>query len=206
MFEKQTPGHLATGAPEMKGTGAPGHRATDKKPRTGMPGALRWTMFLFLGIAVTAAAGYLVAALVFFPAPLLPSERQVARVTGMTENEARRELEKQGLTAAVTGREPHPTLPTGAVLWQDPTAGVAVPRGTIVALVLSAGLPRVVVPDVRQYDIEFAQRLLMAAGLRVDGIDSLDVKGVPSGAAGSTNPAAGDSVLIGHSVQLHIAR
>jgi len=214
MFEKRTPGHPGTGGPEKKGTGAPGHRGTgapghrgtDKKPRTRMPGGLRWAMFLVLGIAVTAAAGYLVAALVFFPAPLLPNERQVARVTGMTEDEARRELEKLGLTATVTGREPHPKLPPGAVLYQDPTAGVAVPRGTMVALVLSAGVPRVTVPDVRNYDIEFAQRLLMAAGLRVDGIDSLDVKGVPSGAAGSTNPAAGDSVLIGRSVQLHIAR
>ena len=106
----------------------------------------------------------------------------------------------------MTGREPSPSLPPGSVLWQDPTSGVAVPRGTIVSLILASGIPRVMVPDVRGFDVEFAQRLLMAAGLRVDGIDSLDVKGVPSGVAGSTDPAAGDSVLIGRSVLLHIAR
>jgi serine/threonine-protein kinase len=205
MFEKRAPKQRGAGAPEKKSSGAPGHRGTEKT-RTRVPAGLRWAVFLVLGVAVTAAAGYLVAALVFFPAPLLPNERQVARVTGMSEDEARRELLTQGLTAEVTGREPHPTLPPGAVLWQDPSAGIAVPRGTMVSLVLSAGVPRVLVPDVRGYDIEFAQRLLMAAGLRVDGIDSLDVKGVPSGAAGGTNPAAGDSVLIGRSVLLHIAR
>ena len=197
MFEKRA---------SKEGTAAQPHGRTARTPRAKLPPGLRWAIFLVLGIAVTAAAGYLVAALVFFPAPLMPNERQVARVTGMSEDEARRELEQQGLAADGTGREPHPALPPGAVLWQDPSAGVAVPRGTTVGLVLSAGVPRVVVPDVRGYDIEFAHRLLMAAGLRVDGIDSLDVKGVPSGAAGSTNPAAGDSVLIGRSVLLHIAR
>lgn len=198
MFEK-----CGSVAPKKTETGV-ARRETGK--RTRLPGGLRWALFLVLGVAVTAAAGYLVAALVFFPAPLLPNERQVARVTGMSEDEARRELEKQGLTVEVIGREPNPTLPPGAVLWQDPTAGIAVPRGTMVSLVLASGIPKVAVPDVRGYDIEFAQRLLAAAGLRVDGIDSLDVKGVPSGVAGSTEPAAGDSVLIGRSILLHIAR
>lgn len=206
MFEKRAPGQRGTGGPKKKDAGGPGDRGTGTKTRVRLAPGLRWALLVTFGVAATAAAGYLVAALVFFPAPLLPNERQVARVTGMSEEEARRELDKQGLVVEVTGRETHPTLPPGAVLWQDPTPGVAVPRGSTVGLVLSAGVPRVVVPDVRGYDIEFAQRLLMAAGLRVDGIDSLDVKGVPAGVAGSTNPAAGDSVLIGHSITLHIAR
>lgn len=215
MFEKRAPGSRGTGAPRNRGselrekkpeTGAPGNRGTGRKPQLRLPAGLRWALFLALGVAVTAAAGYLVAALVFFPAPLLPNERQVARVSGMSEDEARRELEKLGLVAEVIGREPHPTLPPGTVLWQDPTAGIAVPRGTTVTLVLSSGVPRVVVPDVRGFDIEIAQRMLAAAGLRVDGMDSLDVKGVPSGLAGSTFPAAGDSVIIGRSLMLHIAR
>jgi len=203
MFEKLGSATGGTGVPKKPETG-------DRRPGTGplarLPAGARWALFLCLGVALTAAAGYLVAALVFFPAPLLPNERQVARVTGKSESSARRDLEAQGLTVEVAGREPSPTLPRGAVLWQDPPAGTAVPRGTLVSLILASGVPRVLVPDVRGYDIEFAQRLLTAAGLRVDGIDSLDVKGVPTGAAGSTSPAAGDSVLIGRSVQLHIAR
>jgi len=199
MFEKLGPGAGKTG--KTGKTVEPVKAASPTRP-----GGIRGAIYLVVGVAVTVAAGYLVAALVFFPAPLLSSERQVARVTGMSEGEARRELEKQGLAAEVTGREPSPTVPPGAVLWQDPTSGVAVPRGTTVSLILASGVPRVLVPDVRGYDIEFAQRLLAAAGLRVDGIDSLDVKGVLSGAAGSTEPAAGDSVQIGRSILLHIAR
>jgi len=155
---------------------------------------------------VTGGAGYFVAALWLFPAPLLPNERQVARVGGLTESAARRALEQQGLTADVVAREPSPNITQGAVIWQDPPPGVAVPRGHQVRLVLSAGLPVVAVPDVRGYDAEFAQRLLAAAGLRVDGIDTVDVKGVAPGAAGSTDPRAGDSVLVGRTIILHLAR
>ena len=165
---------------------------------------LKWALWLVAGIAVTAAAGYLVAALWLFPAPLLPNERQVARVSGMSENDARRELERHGLAAEVTAREPSPGSGEGTVVWQDPPPGVAVPRGTTVKLILSSGLPVVAVPDVRGFDAMFAQRLIAAAGLRVEGIDTLDVKGVPPGAAGGTSPAAGDSVLLGRGLILHL--
>ena len=166
---------------------------------------LKWALWMALGIAVTAGAGYLVAALWLFPAPLLPNERQVARVSGLREADARRALERQSLGIEVTGREPSPNITEGAVIWQDPPPGVAVPRGTSVKVILSAGLPVVAVPDVRGFDPEFAMRLIAAAGLRVEGIDTTDVKGVPSGAAGGTSPAAGDSVLIGRAIILHLA-
>jgi serine/threonine-protein kinase len=151
-------------------------------------------------------AGYLVAAVWLFPAPLMPTERVVSRVGGMFEDRARRELERVGLAAEVTAREPDPLAAAGTVIWQDPPPGVAVPRGTAVSLVLSSGVPKVMVPDIRGYDPDFAQRMLAAVGLRVDGIDTLDIKGVPPGAAGGTDPQAGDSVLIGRSVFLHLAR
>lgn len=177
----------------------------EDKGHAGIKANLKWAAWLAAGIAVTAGAGYLVAALWLFPAPLLPNERQVARVGGMMADDARRELERQGLTVEVTGREPSPSVGEGAVVWQDPPPGVAVPRGSTVKVTLSAGLPVVAVPDVRGFEPLFAQRLIAAAGLRVEGIDTLDVKGVPPGAAGATTPAAGDSVLLGRGIILHLA-
>ncbi len=171
-----------------------------------MPPRLQWAVLLVTGIAVTALAGYLVAALVFFPAPLLSNEREVAVVGGMNQAEAKRELERQGLTDTVLAREPHPTAPLGTVIWQDPPPGVAVPRGTVVSLVLSSGAPTVIVPDIRGYDADLATRILAAAGLRVDGLDSVDTKEVPVGMAGGTDPAAGERLPVGRAVTLHIAR
>lgn len=170
------------------------------------PARVRFAVYLTLGIAVLAGAGYLVAAIWLFPAPMLATERAVQNVAGMSETEARRDLERHGLRDTVEGREPHPLAPVGTVIWQDPPPGVAVPRGTAVSLILSSGEPSVLVPDVRWYDAEVAKLILGAAGLRIDGIDSVEVKDMPSGLAGGTTPAAGESLRIGRAVMLHLAR
>jgi serine/threonine-protein kinase len=151
-------------------------------------------------------AGYLVAALVLFPAPLLPNERPVPRLLGLDEDVARRELERAELAAAEIAREPHPTAAPGAVIWQDPPAGVAVPRGGAVHLVVGAGPPRLRVPHVAGLDVGLASRLLAAAGLRVDFVDSVEIADVPRGISVGTTPAAGDSVPRGTGLVLRVAR
>jgi serine/threonine-protein kinase len=153
-----------------------------------------------------AGAGYLVAALVLFPSPLLPNERQVTRVIGLSEEQARRELTQAGLAVEIAGTEPHPVESAGLVIWQDPAGGTAVPRGSVVALTLSGGPPRVMVPDVRGFDLDLAQRLIKAAGLVVGVVDSVDEKGLMSGFAVATEPAARDSLLMGRSVTIHLSR
>ncbi len=159
-----------------------------------------------MGVAVTAGAGYLVAALVLFPAPLLPNEREVARVLGIGEDDARRQLEAQGFGVDITGREPHPTASTGTVVWQDPPPGVVVPREARVELVVSSGAPRVAVPDVRGYDRDLAAQVLAATGIGVELVDTIGAKGLPPGVVAGTSPAAGDSVPLGLRLTLHLVR
>ncbi len=153
-----------------------------------------------------AGVGYLVAALWLFPSPLLPSEREVPRVLGLGEDEAMRELRRAGFTALAATREPHATASAGTVIWQDPPPGVATPRGSTVELTVSAGLLRVAVPDVRFLDYALAVRMILSAGLRVDGVDSITVKELPPGMALGTVPAMGDSVPLGRGVTLQLAR
>ena len=151
-------------------------------------------------------AGYLVAALYFFPAPLLPNERQVPRLAGLSEAEARADLERQGLAVAIRAREPHPTAGVGEVIWQDPPRGVAVPRGDTVHLVLAGGPPRLAMPNVVGYDETFARALLTATGLSVELVDSVDVKDVLPGTVVGTAPAPGESLTVGRPITLHLAR
>jgi serine/threonine-protein kinase len=158
-----------------------------------------------------AAAGYLVAALVLFPAPILPNERVVVQVQGLGAEDALRELERAGLTGAVLARQSHARIPLGMVIWQDPPAGVALPRGDSVRLVVSAGPPKIAVPDVRGYDLDLAQRLITAAGLRLELVDTVAMKSTPAGLApsgmvGGTTPAMGDSVVSGGGVTVHIVQ
>jgi beta-lactam-binding protein with PASTA domain len=149
--------------------------------------------------------GYLLAALFLFPVPLLPSEREVPRLIGATAADAEVTLERFGLKSEIADRERHPTLAAGSVMWQDPAPGVAVPRGTIVALTLSEGPPRVAVPDVRALDADLAQRLLGAAGITVAIVDTVASQ-LPAGLAAGTAPGARDSVAVGSAVILHLSR
>jgi len=176
----------------------------------GAPGparvALRRLVWVAVGVAVTAAAGYLLAALVLFPAPLLPNERVVPRLLGEPYVTAQGELARGGLRMEIAGRETHPTAAVGTVVWQDPPPAVAVPRGTIVSLTLSEGPPRATVPDVRGLDPDLAQRMLWGAGLGVEQADTVAGSQQPVGMAVGTTPPAGASVAAGGRVVLHLAK
>ncbi len=145
------------------------------------------------------------AAVLLFPAPLLPNERQVPRVIGAAVDDARRELQDQGFRAQIADREFHPTWPVGTITWQDPPPGVAAPRGSAVELTVSEGPARRRVPDVHGLDADLAQRLLLAAGLVVAAVDTVGSP-LPAGVATGTAPAAGDSAAAGTGVTLHVAR
>jgi beta-lactam-binding protein with PASTA domain len=165
----------------------------------------RWIGLLAGGVAATALAGYLVAALLLFPAPFLSHDREVPRVIGATEDDAARALEKKGLKSEVADRRRHATIAAGRVTWQDPAPGVAVPGGTVVSLTVSAGMLRTAVPDVHGLDAGLAQQLIWAAGLSVASVDSV-ASDQPAGVAVSTAPAAHDSMTTGGSVRLHLSR
>lgn len=193
---KTDPGRPTREAPRQREA-----RPRGRSPRT----VLRFFAWLLAGIAVMAGGGYLVAALWLFPAPLLPSERVVPRVIGMSEREASRQLQRQGFRVASTS-EPHPTAGAGLVTWQDPPPGVAAPRDTELRLTVSSGTARARVPDVAGLDLAMATRLLAAVGLRFDGVDTTVVKGRMPGIAVGSTPAAGDSVPLGRGVIIHVAR
>ena len=169
------------------------------------PSPVRRFLWLVGGVAVMAGAGYLLAAVVLFPAPLLPNERSVPRLRGQTIEAARAELSAAGFVPEVAAHDPHPTAPAGTVIWQDPPPGVAVPRGDTVALTVSEGPPHVAVPGVAGLDPDLAQRLLRAAGLRVELVDTVPGS-LPAGVAAGTSPTAGDSLRIGSPLVLHLSK
>ncbi|MGH7734868.1 MAG: PASTA domain-containing protein, partial [Gemmatimonadales bacterium] len=88
-----------------------------------------------LGIVFASTlAGYLVAALWLYPAPLFTSDLVVPRVLELTGGEAQRRLLKDGFRVKFAGTMPHPKLPIGAVVWQDPPPLTAFGEGAVVQL------------------------------------------------------------------------
>ncbi|HTR20926.1 MAG TPA: PASTA domain-containing protein [Gemmatimonadales bacterium] len=157
-----------------------------------------------IAAAIALLAGYLVAALLIFPAPVLPSRQTVPRVLGMTLPQARQEIQRAGLVPQDGGTETHPTAPGGTVIWQDPPPAVAAQAGGRVTLVSSAGPPKIPIPDVAGLDSGLARRLIAAVGLVVADVESVQAAVAP-GIAMLTRPAPGTPLPAGSSLRLVVS-
>lgn len=160
-----------------------------------------------LGAAVFVGAlvvGYLLAALVFFPAPIFASSRSVPRVIGMGTDEARETLLQSGFTLVETERVAHPSIGLGRVVWQDPPPDVVLTEGMDVRAAVSAGPQRIPVPDVAGYDSANARMLIEGAGLVIGGLVSAQAP-TPANVAVNTRPPAGTTLLPGSPVTLVVS-
>ena len=147
------------------------------------------------------AAGYLLAALVFFPAPFFVRTRTVPNLVGRQQEDARRQLEDAGLQWRLAESAPHVNAPRGTVVWQDPPPGVVAPQGTEISLSVSEGVPRVPVPDVAGYDEPLARALIDGANLEVSAVETAQTDS-PKGVAVNTRPPAGTTVPRGAGITL----
>lgn len=149
-------------------------------------------------------AGYLTAALVLFPAPILPSRQAVPRVLGMPTEEAQQRVVAAGLRVAGDSSEPHPHVEAGSVIWQDPPPGTHAIEGTRVTLVTSAGPARIPVPDVAGYSLGLARAFVSAAGLAVSRVEAVPAP-APRGIIVLTRPPAGTVRAAGSGVVLVVS-
>ena len=152
----------------------------------------------------TLLLGYGLAATVMFPAPIITTSRSIPRVLGAEEERARETLRAAGFGIGAVERAPHPTVPAGAVFWQDPPADVVAPEATEVAMTLSTGPQRIPVPDVAGYDAADARTLIEGAGLRVGSTESTQAP-TPRNVAVNTRPPAGTTLPPGTNVVLVVS-
>lgn len=171
------------------------------RPTIDRRSAVRWAA-IALGVAL---AGYLTAALVIFPTPLLAARQDVPRVLGLPRAAAAERVTGAGLKVADGGSEPHPTVAAGSVVWQDPPPGVRATEGTTVTLITSGGPPRVPVPDLAGYDGELAKRFMRAAGLVVSRVESVQAP-TPRGVTVLTRPPAPAVATPGSGVVLVVSQ
>jgi len=139
------------------------------------------------------------------PSPLSAPEVSVPALRGMPRDAALAQLTALGLRARDGGELADPLTPRGTVSWQSPPPETVVPEGTIVRLGISTGKPRVEVPDVIGLDVALATRVLEAAGLVLEGVDS-----VRSAEAGGeilrTQPSGRTPVRAGAGVRVTVSR
>ena len=170
-------------------------------PRTVSGRRQLWTAVVLLGAAFM---GWLVT-FIAYPHSLFEKDHSVPGVIGKRFSDAERELERAGFRVKVEGDESDPAVPLGNVAWQDPPADMVLPRGTPVTLTRSSGPAPVAVPDVTQFNVDQATKIILAAGLKVGGVDLVPSSGDP-GVVMATRPNAGAGRPPGSQIDLVVSR
>ncbi|MBM3135106.1 MAG: PASTA domain-containing protein [Chloroflexi bacterium] len=137
----------------------------------------------------------------------------VPNVVNLPFNEAQSRLSALGLRVNRQDAQ-SVQVAAGLVMGQDPAPGTAVPRGSTVAVVVSAGSPKRVVPNVIGKPEVEALAILKEAGLIVAGINRQGagdlppdvLKAVPVGAVLSTTPAPGTPYDPGASIYIAVRK
>lgn len=131
---------------------------------------------------------------------------KVPDVSGMTQSEARKEIENANLTWGDVTTEDSPGTQAGQVIRSNPAAGNPVSRGATVSVVVSSG--RTTVPDVVGKSQEEAQQALKNAGLgynvRTSDAKTTDPSKNDTYEVTSVDPGANQSVNVGDSVSLEV--
>ena len=155
-------------------------------------------------VLATFAVGYVFASAWLSPVPLLTSDRALPRVLELSGGEAQRKLGELGFRVKFEDERTHPTIPRGAIVWQDPPAGTILPQNTVITLAPSAGPQQVPVPDIVGLPMPFAVKVLAAAGLKPGGIDTVASDPEPNIVI-ATRPAAGVGREPGSAVELVVS-
>jgi beta-lactam-binding protein with PASTA domain len=141
---------------------------------------------------------------VLSPGPVIASSHAVPRVLELAADSAERELEAAGFRPRRGEGRLHPLLADGTVIWQDPPAGTVLATGSTVMLTVSEGLALYPVPDVLQFPAPLARKVVEAAGLRIERVDSVP-NPAPRGTVIETRPAPGSARPLGSGVVLVVS-
>ncbi len=134
------------------------------------------------------------------------SQVSVPDLVGMTEEEAKAELDKKKLGYYVSGREASDKYEKGIIIRQETEANKKVDKNTQINVVVSTGVEEktVQVPDVTGWSESEAQQALENSGLVVDSQAEYS-DSVQEGSVISTDPGAGAEVKEGTKVKMIVS-
>ncbi len=131
----------------------------------------------------------------------------VPAVEGLNQSTAQATLSGANLTAGLIIQQCSNTVPAGNVIFQRPSAGTLIARGSAVDLVVSTGQCEryVTVPSVTGLTESSAATLITAAELYLNRIDRQCSDTVPAGQVINQTPSTGALVVPGASVDLVVS-
>jgi beta-lactam-binding protein with PASTA domain len=174
---------------EQTSTLGPAHRADDEGDTRKRK---RWPLIL-AGIAVLAllVAAAFVGQMLFSSSP---DRKSVPSLLNMTLQQAERAIEQRGLTVGDVERRASTDVPRNRVISQDPNPGSFLAEGEPVDLIVSRGVPSVVVPDVLGEDKETARAEIEDARLQARLVERDSDE--PAGTVIDQRPRPAESVAV----------
>ena len=130
----------------------------------------------------------------------------VPNIVGMSEDQAQRALEKQGLDWGTPERVYSDTVPAGNIVSCQPKAGQKVGLGQTVAAAVSRGVETKTVPDVVGKTKDQATAAIKAAGLTPGDVTEEYSASVDSGKIISSTPKAGKVIKHSEKVSLVVSK
>ncbi len=134
-----------------------------------------------------------------------PYSVSVPNVVNMSDADARKQLQKAGLTLRVSQIVPNVNIPPQTVMDQEPNGGSQAPPGSAVVVEESGGPNAITVPNVVGGTLEDARNALAQAGLTVGAVAQAADASTTPGTVVSQNPQPGAQTGAGSSVDLYIA-
>ncbi|MEO0157616.1 MAG: PASTA domain-containing protein [candidate division WOR-3 bacterium] len=164
---------------------------------------LRFFLYVILGLALF--SGLSVCCLnALMPLVVGRGKVEVPALIGMDQEEAQTVLRRIGLRMRTDTSLPSRDYPEGTVMAQNPPPGTHVKKGRRVSVTLSAGVKKVVIPDLEGEEGEHGRAILRKLGLvvRIVTIQTTDME---AGYIIGTRPRSGTQVDYGDTVTLIIS-
>jgi serine/threonine-protein kinase len=159
----------------------------------------RWLLFPLLLVAAI-VIGYFA----LRGSPIAAEQIVVPKLQGQMASTAQKRLLELGLLSKVTSEDNADVAPD-RVIRQDPPAGSKVGKNDLVTLVVSGGMPRVSVPDIKDYNVDDAERALAGAKLKFKVVEAFSAT-VPVKQLIDVNPPPGTSVRQNSTVALTVSK
>jgi serine/threonine-protein kinase len=146
---------------------------------------------------------YLVERLALFEKPVVVEQASVPNVRGLSEADARANLQAAGLIALMGPSEPAPDSKPGTVVRQSVPAGQPLPKGHQVTLTLADAPPKV--PNVTGLGAAEARVLVEKDGFKLEVGEPIADPLVPAGKIVKQGPAADTPYERGRSILVQVS-
>ncbi len=131
--------------------------------------------------------------------------KKVPSVKGLSEDEAKSQIEAAGFKIGSSNTRPSTTVPKGNVIGTTPDAGTSAEIGSDVSLIISGGPGKAVVPNEVGKTLDDAKNELRGKGFKV-AVSYVDSQDQPPNTVLQQTPQEGDSANKGSTVTLTVSR